>query len=134
MEDAQILGVIERGPGGPALSYVNGHVPASDDLRAATGMVPPTLVYRFAAPCATSRCTHYDGQKCQLATRIVQQLRPVVDKLPPCAIRRSCRWYEQEGAPACERCPQVVTQVMDHADPLYAVAGTPERNALPYME
>jgi hypothetical protein len=122
MAGAQVLGVVERGPDGPALSYVNAHVPVTDDLLATTGEVPPTLVFRFAAPCVASKCTHFDGTKCQLAVRIAAGLTPTVDKLPPCAIRKTCRWYLQEGAGACARCPRVVTQVTDEADPLYAIA------------
>jgi hypothetical protein len=34
----------------------------------------------------------------------------VVDALPACAIRPACRWWQQEGKAACQRCPQVVTQ------------------------
>jgi uncharacterized paraquat-inducible protein A len=41
--------------------------------------------------------------------RIVEQLPTVTEALPPCAIRRDCRWWQQEGKAACMRCPQVVT-------------------------
>ncbi|MDU8927223.1 hypothetical protein RXV86_07490 [Alisedimentitalea sp. MJ-SS2] len=121
-EGAQVLGVVERGADGPALSYVNAHVPVTDEVLAATGEVPPTLIYRFAAPCVESKCKHFDGSKCQLAVRIAAGLAPTVDKLPPCAIRKTCRWYVQEGASACGRCPQVVTQVTDEEDPLFRIA------------
>lgn len=126
MPGAQVLGVVQRGPDGPALSYANGRLPVTDEILQASGDVPPTLVYRFAAPCVASKCQHFDGARCQLARRIVEGLQPAVDKLPPCAIRKTCRWYAQEGAEACARCPHVVTRVMDSADPLYKIAGTPE--------
>ena len=122
MPGAQVLGVVQRGAEGPVVAYVNDRVPVTDEILNATGVVPPTLVYRFAAPCVASKCTHFDGQKCQLAVRIAEGLAPKVDKLPPCAIRKTCRWYEQEGARACARCPQVVTQVMEESDPLYRIA------------
>lgn len=122
MEGAQVLGVVERGPDGPQLAYVNAHVPVTDEVLDATGDVPPTLVYRFAGPCVERKCTHFDGERCQLAVRIAAGLSPAVDKLPPCAVRKTCRWYLQEGAAACGRCPQVVTQVMDRADPLFRIA------------
>jgi hypothetical protein len=43
------------------------------------------------------------------AQRIVEGLAPVVNALPPCQIRPTCRWFRQEGRNACLRCPQVVT-------------------------
>ncbi|MGM3305979.1 hypothetical protein ACSQ6I_08360 [Anabaena sp. WFMT] len=32
-----------------------------------------------------------------LAVRIVEKLPTVVEQLPPCSIRRDCRWWQQEG-------------------------------------
>lgn len=130
MDGAQVLGVVERGPDGPRVAYLNAHVPVTDDILASTGEVPPTLVFRFAAPCVAKKCTHFDGEKCQLAVRIAAGLRPAVDKLPPCAVRRTCRWYAQEGGAACGRCPQVVTTVMEEADPLYRIARPQPGNAV----
>jgi hypothetical protein len=49
-------------------------------------------------------------------TRIVNILPAVVDALPVCLIRSTCRWYEQEGHSACVRCPQVVTELADPTD------------------
>lgn len=127
MPGAQVLGVVQRDDAGaPGLSYAAGHVPVTPEVLAATGPVPPTLVYRFAAPCAASKCGHFDGERCRLATRIAEGLAPRVDHLPACAIRRSCRWFDQEGARACHRCPQVVTQLVDADDPLHAVAHAAE--------
>lgn len=122
MEDAQILGVMEHGPNGTELAYAAGDVPVTPEALAATGDVPPTLVYRFAAPCATKACSHFDGAKCQLAARIVEGFEPVVDHLPPCAIRKTCRWYAQESGAACRRCPQVTTQIMEPDAHVMAVA------------
>jgi len=122
MDGAQVLGVVERGPDGPALSYANGHVPVSDELLEAAAPVPPQMVFRFAAPCVAKKCTHFDGTDCQLAKRIAAGLKPVVAKLPPCAVRKTCRWYAQEGDSACHRCPSVVTHVTDKADPMREIA------------
>jgi hypothetical protein len=44
-----------------------------------------------------------------LAVRIVARLPEVVSSLPPCNIRRTCRWFAQEGGAACRRCPQIST-------------------------
>ena len=122
MAGAQVLGVVERGPEGPQLAYVAGEVPVTQGLLDATGPVPPTLVYRFAAPCAEKKCTHFDGAKCQLAVRIAEGLDPKVRRLPACAIRKTCRWFGQEGDAACHRCPQVVTQITEEDDPALDVA------------
>ncbi len=113
MAGATVLGVIEPSDQGPRLAYVAGHLPVTPDLLAVAGTVPPTEVFRFAVPCAAGRCRHFDGQDCRLVQRVNAGLAPVVDALPPCAVRKTCRWHAQEGAAACHRCPQVVT-LIDH--------------------
>ena len=119
MEGAQVLGVVEEG----GLAYVAGRLPVTEALLDAMGPVPPTLLMRFAAPCATEACAHFEGGACQLARRIARDMAPVVERLPACAIRPNCRWHAQEGAEACRRCPQVVTRI-DAPDPaLIAIAG-----------
>jgi hypothetical protein len=72
-------------------------------------------IFRTAASCAESGC---------IITQIVEKLPPVVEELPPCSIRRDCRWWQQEGKVACMRCPQIVTdnyspseQLRQAADP-----------------
>lgn len=111
MEDAQVLGVMEPTAEGRRLSYVNGHVPVTDALLDSTGPVPPTLVYRFAARCMEARCRHFEGGQCGLALRMVDGLEETVAHLPPCAIRRTCRWHAEAGPAACLRCSQVVTRL-----------------------
>ncbi|MGB3556352.1 MAG: hypothetical protein WBA25_17120 [Jannaschia sp.] len=106
-EGAQVLGVVD----GERLSYVNARVPVTPEVLEAAGPVPPTQLFRFAAPCATATCTHFEGGACRLATRIATRMAPVVDRLPACVIRPTCRWHAQEGAAACHRCPQVVTRI-----------------------
>ncbi len=120
--DAQVLGVVNPTPEGPRVAYVAGRVPVTEDLLALAGDLPPNRVMRFASKCIEGGCLHFDGQDCQLAKRIVSRLDPVVDALPPCAIRRTCRWFAQEGGAACSRCPQVVTVTTKHEPDLVAVA------------
>jgi hypothetical protein len=55
-------------------------------------------------------CQHFDGGRCRLASRIVGGLPEVVSGLPPCHLRPTCLWWRQEGAAACRRCPQIVSQ------------------------
>lgn len=109
MAQAEILGVVTPTADGPRLAYVNGHVPAGPDVLALTGDVAPTSVLRLAARCEQGSCTHFTGSRCSLVDRIVARLDEVVDALPACIIRPTCRWYGQVGAPACRRCPQIVT-------------------------
>jgi hypothetical protein len=52
-------------------------------------------------------------------------LPAVVDVLPICTIRASCRWYAQEGRDACLRCPQVVTECHDASADFVQVASPP---------
>ncbi len=122
MKDAKILGVLEPGSGGVRLAYAAGDVPVSKRALDATGLVPPTLVYRFSAPCAEKSCTHFESGTCKLASRIVEGFDPVVQHLPPCSIRKTCRWYTQEGEAACHRCPQVTTQIMEPDPKVMAIA------------
>jgi hypothetical protein len=63
------------------------------------------------------RCTHFDGTDCRLAARIVASLAPVSEKLPPYAIRPTCRWHIH-----CYRCPQIVTNEANRSDKMAAVA------------
>ena len=122
MAGAEVLGVLQRG-GAPRLAYLSEALPVSDDVLALAGRATPTEVFRFAAPCAERSCQHFDGVDCKLASRIVAGLAPVVDALPPCRLRTSCRWFAQEGRPACLRCPQVVTHTRSPSEHLRAVAG-----------
>lgn len=127
MQGAQVLGVHETGPetgpGGRRLAYVNARVPVSAEVTASTGEVPPTLVYRFAADCQEGACVHHESGKCTLVQRVVAAMEPVVAHRPACAIRPSCRWFAEEGEPACLRCPQVVTRIEEPGAEIAAIAG-----------
>lgn len=120
--DAEILGVVTATPEGPRVAYVAGRMPVTEALLARTEELPPNRVIRFASRCIESGCVHFDGTDCRLAQRIVKGLDPVVDALPPCPIRRTCRWFAQEGGNACLRCPQVVTVTTKHEPALVEVA------------
>ena len=112
----QDLGCGGRHPRTPGLAYLNESVPVTDDLLARTAPLKPTEVFRFAAHCEEKACRHFDGSRCQLATHIVQILRAVTEAIPACVIRPTCRWYQQEGKAACQRCPQVVTLTFEPSD------------------
>ena len=101
-----VVGTVEE----PRMLHLERPLPVTDELLALSGPVQPTEVFRFAAPCAGHACQHFDGQDCRLVTRIVQILPSVTSDLPPCTIRSTCRWWQQEGKQACFHCPQIVTE------------------------
>jgi hypothetical protein len=110
MPGCRVVGVMAGTADEPRLAYLEEPTAATPEILALAGPVKPTEVFRLAAPCVESQCRHYDGKDCHLATRIVQILPAVTEALPKCRIRPECRWFQQEGRPACLRCPQVITQ------------------------
>jgi hypothetical protein len=111
MTGSVAFGVIDGTVEEPRLVHLTRALPVTDELLALSGPVAPTEVFRFAAPCAGNSCQHFDGNDCRLVTRIVQLLPSVTGgELPPCSLRPTCRWWQQEGKAACARCPQVVTE------------------------
>src|SRR5689334_7534029 len=109
MEGSRVLGVVGGTAEAPQLAYLNEHLPVTQELLATAAPAKPLQVFRIAAKCEEKACCHFDGTRCQLATRIVQILPAVIESLPACLIRPTCRWYQQEGKAACMRCPQVIT-------------------------
>lgn len=125
MAEPQVLGVAGGKPGAPRIAYLNEYLAATPEVLAQANPVPPTEIFRLAAKCEETRCTHFDGHDCKLASRIVALLHPVVDALPACIIRKTCRWYAQEGGAACLRCPQIVTSAQGGDEQLRLVAAVP---------
>lgn len=104
---AVVAGTAEQ----PEVAYLDETQAITDELLAMAAPVDPTEVFRFAAPCAKTGCQHFNGEQatCQLAAKVVKLVPIAVNKLAPCAIRSTCRWWQQEGVAGCQRCPQVVT-------------------------
>lgn len=113
MANPRLIGVVTHEEEGPRVAYLAEEVPLTEEVLVQIGPAEPGQVFRIAAHCEEKRCTHFDGHDCRLASRIVRSLPAVVDELPHCLIRSTCRWYTQEGKAACFRCPQVVTQPLD---------------------
>lgn len=109
-EGARVFGVVRGEAGARRVAYLTETTPVTKEIVAAAAPASPNEVLRTAATCAGGRCRHFDGQDCTLVTRIAAMLPPAVGRPPPCAIRRECRWWRQEGVRACLRCPQVVTE------------------------
>lgn len=103
------FGVVGGTADEPRVAWLAKPVPVTEELLALTGNVPPTQVLRIAARCQEGACSHFDGTDCRLATKLVQLIPAVASALPPCQIRPDCRWFQQEGKAACQRCPQIIT-------------------------
>ncbi|MEA5574713.1 nitrogen fixation protein [Calothrix sp. UHCC 0171] len=108
-ENSIVFGIIGGTVEQPRAVYLKQALPVTDELIAKASPVTPTEIFRTASNCATSSCQHFDGKNCGLAMRVARNLSAVVEELPPCSIRRDCRWWQQEGKSACMRCPQVIT-------------------------
>jgi len=122
MEGARIIGVLSGEPDAPQVAYLERGVEVDLSVTDQLGELAPSEVFRFAAKCETSRCCHFDGSRCALAGRIVNQLPEVVDLLPRCQIRPTCRWFAEQGGAACRRCPQIVTMIPRGDDALNRAA------------
>ena len=107
---AKVFGVVNDDRGSQRTSYLSKPVPLTLDLLRLTEPISPDRVLRVADACVEDACAHFDGQTCRLASRIRYQLEPIVSELPKCGIRHSCRWWRQEGAEACRRCPQIIRE------------------------
>ena len=120
--DSKVFGIVTGTVTQPRVAYLKQPQSLTDELLALSDKVTPAEVFRTASTCATNQCQHFDGNDCGLAMRIVEQLPVVVEELPPCSIRRSCRWWQQEGKTACLRCPQVVTDNYNPSELMQEVA------------
>jgi hypothetical protein len=71
-------------------------------------------VFRLAGACLESKCSNWENQACGLIGRMRQVLDRLqiaiepMDKVQPCGIRRTCRWWQQAGPDACRVCPHVI--------------------------
>ena len=125
MDGARIFGVVGGTPEEPRIGYLQRQAVVDGPMLARLGSVPTIQVFRFAASCEESRCVHFDGAHCSLAKRIVRKLEPVVDALPSCLVRATCRWYAEQGGEVCRRCPQVITMIPRADDKLNEAALPP---------
>ena len=120
--DSVMFGIVSGTVEEPRLVHLTEPQPVTDELLALSHPINPTEVFRFAAPCAANACQHFDGSNCRLVTKVVHALPTVVEKLSPCNLRPTCRWWQQEGKAACMRCPQIVTETYHPTEQLRHVA------------
>ncbi|MGA2747203.1 MAG: hypothetical protein ABSG59_00395 [Verrucomicrobiota bacterium] len=89
----------------------------------------PEKRFRFAAPCLECRCQQWSKARCGVIGRCSAELSPQANtlmKLPECTIRSQCGWFYQNGAAACEICPEVVTDVSEGWVDNPGVQGAPQ--------
>lgn len=122
MADAHIFGVVAGTPETPRIAYLKRGAEVPPETVAALGDLDPTQVFRYSGRCENGACAQFAGGRCGLAQRIAEQLAPVVDALPSCQIRPTCRWHHEIGDGACLRCPQVTTLVAPAQTALAAAA------------
>jgi hypothetical protein len=108
MPNGVIFGIVLGTAAEPHLVHLDRAIPVPPELLAFDAPVKPTEIFRVAATCSEGACTHFDGANCRLTQRIVAELPIVTEQIPACAIRSTCRWWYQEGKPACLRCQQIV--------------------------
>jgi len=124
MEDAEIFGVVAGTPEEPRLAYLKKSAQVDEAMLRSLGPLDPTQVFRYTGRCENSRCAQFANGRCSLGRLIVERLPEVVDSLPSCRIRATCRWFAEEGEAACLRCPQVVTLVPPERNGLRTTAAT----------
>jgi hypothetical protein len=124
-EGAVIFGVVGGTAAEPRVGYLTRPVAPSPDVLALAAPAEPAAVFRFGGRCAEGGCRHFDGARCSLGERLVQLLPAVGDRVPPCVLRPTCRWWHEQGPAACRRCPQVVTHTATPSAALALAAEPP---------
>ena len=124
MVDARPFGVVSGTVTEARVAFFKKDAPKHFDWGERFDEREATRVFRFAARCEKAARGHDDGvgHGCSLGRRVATALPAVVDPLPPCLIRPTCRWHAEQGSEVCLRCPQVVTMIPARDGPLQAIA------------
>lgn len=122
MQGARPFGVIAGSAQETRIAFFKKDALVGFDWTGGFGAAEATRLFRFAARCEKKACGHFADDRCSLGQRVKADLPSVVDKLPPCLIRTTCRWHAEQGGEVCLRCPQVVTMIPAGNQPLNAVA------------
>jgi hypothetical protein len=121
LADSVLIGVVTGHADGPRIVPTERAIRVTHEILKMAEPVGPSEVFRFASPCQSGRCPHFQNEACQLAVRSVDLLQPVADGLPKCSIRSHCRWFRQEGGEICKRCPQVVTDQFNPSEAMVQI-------------
>jgi hypothetical protein len=74
----------------------------------------PEKRFRFSSPCAKGLCKQWENGKCGLNEKAIEQIDMINPEgykskpMPKCAIRKSCRWFDQNGEASCYACRYIV--------------------------
>lgn len=108
-DDAQLLGVVLGTPTAPE-TWFTGVRAIDPAMIAAAAPARPAEVFRFTARCRGGECAQFQDGRCRVGAAVAAHLEPLPEHaLPRCGIRPQCRWWQEQGAAACRRCPTVVT-------------------------
>jgi hypothetical protein len=122
---AVVIGVVHSDDTAKTVEMLPVALPLATFIDLIPGTLRSTEVVRLSAPCVRGACAHFVTDRCSLAERVTTQLEPVSDRLAPCVIRPTCRWFLQEREAACFRCPAVVTEPFLVDPAMVAVARPP---------
>lgn len=109
LPDARVIGVVLGGDAGPRVSYLERDVTVSAEDLGMLGDVRPTRVLRFAAKCQSGSCAQFRDGACRLGRDVAAMIGQADAAPPACSIRRTCRWFAENGPSVCLRCSRVVT-------------------------
>jgi hypothetical protein len=113
-DDVQLLGVVLGTPDAPE-TWFTGVRAVEPEMLEAAKPARPGEVFRFTARCREGACAQFQGGKCRVGAAVAGQLEPLPEHaLPKCGIRLECRWWAEQGASACRRCPSVITDDSVH--------------------
>jgi hypothetical protein len=107
---SNLLGVVNASG---TIGYFSEPVEVTPELLAGAGDFD-TLErrFRFSNKCVQSGCKQWTGQECGVIKAVLAlENIPQNKELPDCSIRKTCRWYFQEGGAACNGCRYIVTNV-----------------------
>lgn len=63
--------------------------------------------FRFSGNCLNNACLQWEEGNCSLAGIVARLNKTEVSNKISCAIKTTCRWFQQEGNRACNACPEV---------------------------
>jgi hypothetical protein len=102
-----VLGVVT---GNGRIAYVSPPVPVDDVFLDAVGTIDLEKRFRFAHACVEGGCPQWTGSRCSVIDSAIEEIATAGDaSLPACTIRKTCRWFAQQGRNACAICPLVIT-------------------------
>ena len=108
--DARVFGIVSHFGGSTRVEYLEKGVEVPKSVVESLQGVSPTRIFRFSAKCVEGGCAQFRDGGCRLGRDMVRELKPVVDTAPACTIRSTCRWFAENGAAACRRCPRIATE------------------------